>query len=188
METQINLTEQKFWALPEPIQGGNYELIQGQAIQKVSPKYFHSSLQAAFLVIIRSWCKKTDLGRIGTEWSVRLELNGERWIPCPDLTYVSYKKLPKSWRQNEPCPIPCDLAIEITSPDQTFKQLEEKGIDYFLAGVLRVWIVDPEEISLTVLHPSGLIEKFAQDTVIEDDLFPGLNVSANDVFGEADLL
>lgn len=36
----INLTLEQFWTLPEG--ETTYELIDGEAIPKVSPKYFHS--------------------------------------------------------------------------------------------------------------------------------------------------
>lgn len=94
MPIKTELTEQEFWALPEPNEGGNYELIDGQAIQKVSPQYFHFWLQGTLLLLIQDRCK--NKGRIRPEWSVRLKLKGKRWIPCPDLTYISYERLPKT--------------------------------------------------------------------------------------------
>lgn len=186
MSTKTELTEQEFWALPEPDEGGYYELVNGQAVQKVSPQYFHSSLQAALLLLIRD--RVQGKGRIRPEWSVRLELRGKRWIPCPDLTYISYERLPKTWKKNEPCPLPCDLAIEVISPDQTFKQLEEKAKDYFAAGVLRVWVVDPEFMSITVFFPNGTRSVYADDIKIIDALFPGLNLSVRQIFEEAELI
>ena len=52
MTTKTGLTLEQFWALPAGETA--YELVDGQAIPKVSPKYFHSSLQSAFLVLIRT--------------------------------------------------------------------------------------------------------------------------------------
>ncbi len=55
VNTGTQLTLEEFLALPE--EEVNYEFVDGQAIPKVSPKYFHSTLQLALGLLIRSWCK-----------------------------------------------------------------------------------------------------------------------------------
>ena len=106
MITSTNLTLEEFWALPEGETA--YELVDGIAIAKVSPKYFHSSLQFALCTLINAWCK--GKGRVKPEWAVALSRKGRDWIPTPDVTYVSYNRLPKSWKANTACPVPCELA------------------------------------------------------------------------------
>jgi Uma2 family endonuclease len=100
VNTGTQLTLEEFLALPEG--DVNYEFVDGQAVPKVSPKYFHSTLQAALLLLIRSWCK--GKGRVGSEWAILLKRQGKDWAPVPDLTYISYERLPKSWKRNEACP------------------------------------------------------------------------------------
>ncbi len=179
-----NLTLEQFWILPEGETA--YELVDGQAIPKVSPKYFHSSLQRALLRLFDPWC--FNRGRIRPEWAVILKRNSSDWVPTPDLTYVSYERLPKSWKRNEACPVPCDLAIEIISPNQTFKQLADKALDYIKAGVLRVWIIDSETFSITVFYPDEVRQQLSGDAKILDPLFPGLELTPQLIFTEAELL
>lgn len=105
------ITLQEFLALPEG--DVTYEFVDGQAVPKVSPKAFHSALQAALIVLMRAWCK--GKGRIYPEWAVILERQGQAWVPVPDLTYISYERLPKSWKRNEACPAIPELVIEIIS-------------------------------------------------------------------------
>ena len=54
------LTIQDFFELPE--KDRPLELVNGQAIAKMSPKYFHSRLQKTLLFILDSWAK--NRGRI----------------------------------------------------------------------------------------------------------------------------
>lgn len=183
MTTKTNLTLEEFWALPEKETA--YELVNGKAIPKVSPKYFHSSLQEALLVIIRSWCK--GKGRIKPRWAIKLKRNRQDWVPTPDLTYICYERLDRSWRRNEACPVPCDLAIEIISPGQTFQELADKASDYLSAGVLRVWIVDPEAQNITVFYPEGTRQVYTDDIKIVDSLLPGLELTVRQMYAEADL-
>ena len=184
MITSTNLTLEEFWALPEGETA--YELVDGTAIAKVSPKSNHSFLQSALVGLIRTWCK--GKGRAGTEWAVSLERNGRDWVPTPDVTYVSYSLLPRSWKANAACPVPCELAIEIISPGQTMSEFEEKARNYLRAGVLRVWVIDPPEVSVTVFSSDGTQTLYTGNTKIIDTLLPGLELSTQLIFEEAELI
>ncbi|MGC1393785.1 MAG: Uma2 family endonuclease [Coleofasciculaceae cyanobacterium] len=183
IKTGTQLTLEEFLALPD----GDiyYEFIDGQAIPKVSPKYFHSTLQTAFIILIRAWCK--GKGRVCSEWAVLLKRQGKDWAPIPDITYISYKRLPKSWKKNEACPALPELVIETISPDQTIKEFEEKAQDYFLAGVSRVWVVDPEAISIRVFFANAT-QIYRDNTPIIDQLLSGLELTTKQIFEEAELI
>ncbi|MEA5514466.1 Uma2 family endonuclease [Nodularia sp. UHCC 0506] len=184
VNTRTKLTLEEFLNLPEG--DVNYEFIDGQSVPKVSPKFFHSTLQAALLVLIRLWCK--GKGRVGTEWAVILKRQGQDWVPVPDLTYISYERLPASWKRNEACPAIPELVIEIISPDQTIKGFEEKVKDYLAAGVSIVWVVDPEAISIRVFLPDGSSQVYTDNMLIVNTLLPGLKLTTKQVFEEADLI
>lgn len=182
--TQLqNLTLEEFWLLPEGETA--FELVDGKAIPKVSPKYFHSSLQKTLLRLIEICCQ--GKGRILPEWAVVLQRNGKDWVPTPDLTYVSYDRLPKQWKRNEACPVPCTLAIEIVSPGQSFAEFEEKARDYLSAGCDRVWVFEPEIPRLTAFFPSGEQLVYEGDRPTEDELLPGFSLSVNQIWQEAEL-
>ncbi|MEZ2249382.1 Uma2 family endonuclease [Microcoleus sp.] len=178
------LTLEDFLALPD----GDvyYELVDGQAVPKMSPKFFHSSLQGALCLLIHGWCK--GRGRVLPEWAVLLKRQGKDWAPVPDLTYISYERLPKSWRRNEACPAIPELVIEIISPDQTMKEFEEKAKDYLAAGVLRVWVVDPEAILIRSFFPDGSSQVYTDNMPIVDELLPGLELTTRLIFEEAELI
>jgi Uma2 family endonuclease len=178
------LTLEEFLALPEG--DVNYEFVEGQAVPKVSPKYFHSTLQLTLGSLLRAWCK--GKGRVGSEWAILLKRQGKDWAPVPDLTYISYERLPKSWKRNEACPAVPELVIEIISPDQTMKEFEDKAKDYFEAGVSRVWVVDPEAISIRVFFPDGSSQVYTDTTPIIDTLLPGLELTTRQVFEEVELI
>ncbi len=62
------------------------------------------------------------------QWAILLKRQGKDWAPLPDLTYISYERLPKSWKRNEACPALPELVIEIISPDQTMKEFEDIAV------------------------------------------------------------
>ncbi len=180
-QAKAKLTLTEFLTLPET--DITYEFINGEAFPKMSPKYFHSSLTTAFWVLIGQWCQ--DRGRAVVEWAVMLKRQGEDWVPVPDVTYVSYDRLPADWMRDEPCPVPPELAIEIISQGQTFKQFIEKAADYLNAGVDRVWVVDPPSRSITVFYGDRPPQTYTDTNPIIDPIFPNLELTAEQVFQQA---
>ena len=109
-------------------------------------------------------------------------------MPVPEVTYISRDRYPLNILRNQACPVPPELVIEIISPGQTIKDFEDKTKDYFNAGVNRVWVVDPELVSITVFFPDGTRQIYEGDTKIVDELLPGLELSPQVIFEEAELL
>ena len=177
------LTLEEFFALSEG--NGRYEFIDGEAVPKVSPKRFHAGTQKALLMLLNDWAQQH--GHFYPEWAAILKRHGEDWVPVPDLAYISYDRLSAEWQEDEACPMPPDLAIEIISPDQSFGEMAEKATDYLTAGVLRVWVVDPKARSITVFYPDAPPQTCIGDMVLTDSLFEGLELTAKQVFEKVNL-
>lgn len=176
------LSLEEFLALPD---SENSELIDGEAIPKVSPKRFHAGLQKSFIKLMDDWAEPR--GHFYPEWAVVLERNGKPWVPVPDLIYVAFKRLATDWLEDDPCPVPPDLAIEIISPDQTFGAMVSKASDYITAGVLRVWVIDSRARTFTVFAPSKVPVTYRGSQVVKDSLLPNLALSVELVFSKAGL-
>jgi Uma2 family endonuclease len=172
------LTLIEFLALPAG--ETSYELIHGEAIAKVSPKWLHAKSAGSLYLLLSSWGQSR--GKIGIEWAVTLQRQGVDWVPVPDLLYVSSQRLDLAWQEDAPCPVPPDLAIEIISPDQTFGTMVAKASDYLAAGVLRVWIVDPRAESITVFYPDAPPRTYTGETLLVDVALPELQLTAQQVF------
>jgi Uma2 family endonuclease len=186
--TGQRLTLAEFLALPE----GDviYEFVNEQAVPKfssseMSPKFFHSSITGALFILLSQWSQQR--GRVRIEWAVALTRANEPWVPVPDLTYVSYDRLPANWVQDEPCPVSPELVIEIISPGQTFGEMIEKATDYLAAGIACVWVIDPRVKSITVFWPDALPRTYRGDRAIENPILPGLRLTAQQVFEQAGL-
>ncbi len=178
--TISKLSLQEFLDLPQS--GDRYELVEGQLKQKMSPKYKHSTLQLRLLIALNSWCSQQLCGRVRPEWAVVLRRNQEDWVPVPDLTYVSYQRLPVEWEEDEACPVLPELVIEIISPGQTFGEMTQKATDYLQAGVDRVWVFDPKAQSVTVFCADNLPQTFWSDGTITDPLLPSFELPVSSLF------
>ena len=184
VSSTTKLTIDEFFALPEGDRP--YELVDGQAIAKMSPKFFHSRLQKTLLFILDSWAK--NKGRVEPEWAIKLKRNGADWVPVPDLSYTSYNRLRADWILDEACPVAPELAIEIISPGQSFGDLAEKATDYLQAGIAIVWLIDTQSQSITVFYPDTLPKTFRGTSPLTDDLLPELEITPQQVFQQAGLM
>ncbi len=174
--TTKKLTQAEFWTLADAADI-THELIDGIAVPKMSPKYFHARSARKILNILDEWAK--NRGRAEMEWAFDLS---DRDTPVPDLIYVSFDRLPEHWNENTACPVPPELAIEIISPGQTFGQMTQKASNYLTGGVLQVWVVDPVAKSVTVFYPDRAPVTYMGDRVITDDLLPELSISLDRIF------
>lgn len=164
---------------------GGYELVDGEAVPKMSPKRFHAGTQKALLILLDDWAQQH--GHFYPEWATQLTRHEADWLPIPDLTFISYDRLSSDWQEDAACPLPPDLAIEIVSPDQSFGEMAEKAADYLTAGVLRVWIVDPRARSITVFFPDAPPQTYTGDRLLTDPLLEGLELTAEQIFTRAGL-
>jgi Uma2 family endonuclease len=184
-----SLTLEEFLALSEG--DVTYEFFNGEAVPKyknneMSPKFFHSRFQKTLLILLDQ-CFQNQ-GRVEVEWAVKLILQNESWIPVPDLTYVSYNRLPSDWLLDEACPVAPELVIEIISPGQTFGEMTEKAADYINADVSRVWVVDTQARTITIFAPASVPITYRDNQLITDELLPGLEITPNAVFQRAGLI
>ncbi len=179
--TPLSLDE--FLQLPE--KDGIFELVDGEVIRKVSPKFFHAKLAVTLGILLSEWA--IGRGELGVEWAAILKKGDRDWVPVPDLTYLSYERLGDRTLGNEACPIPPDLVVEIVSPGQSFGEIVQKATDYLKAGVGRVWIVEPEAQSLTIFCAEALPQTYRDDAPIADPALPDLTLTARSLFQRAGL-
>ena len=183
LQAKNQLTLQEFLNL-SPGEGDiTYELVDGQAVPKMSPKFFHAKLTRVLLNLIEQSCE--GKGEVCPEWAVALTRRGRDWMPIPDILYISYERLPANWDENEACPVPPDLVIEIISPGQTFGQMAAKAKDYLDAKVLRVWVLDSKARSITVFYPDAAPQTYMGEELLKDSLFEGLEFTVEQVFQKA---
>jgi Uma2 family endonuclease len=83
---------------------------------------------------------------------------------------------------------PPDLAVEITSPDDTDREVAEKLGHYQAAATPRVWVVRPELKTVTVHRLDGTAKTFRPGDVLTSDEagfeVEGFELGVTALFGE----
>jgi Uma2 family endonuclease len=101
----------------------------------------------------------------------------------PDVAFVRAARLPKKDEQERFLDLFPDLAIEIYSPRDYPKFLQEKVSAYLAAGAALVWVLYPRTRSVVVHKPGEQPETLGPDAVLDGgDVLPGFSVRVGDLF------
>ncbi|HEX3464202.1 MAG TPA: Uma2 family endonuclease [Candidatus Elarobacter sp.] len=163
------------------------EWVRGRALQKVSPTYDHSALQTALLLALHVWAKGGSHGRVGPEWRFRVAPPGAVVRPLvPDVAFLAYNRLPAdSMRDDVQVPLGAPtVAVEILSPYDRRRDVQDKISTYLAAGTSAVIIVDPRRETVAVHDPGGARILAAGDWLVHPSL-PGFSLDVAQLFAEA---
>lgn len=139
-----------------------FELIDGEIVEKM-PTEEHGELALIFGGKLRDFAVKHRLGRVGVEVRHRLPDDNTN-SRLPDISFIAGQR--KRVTQGSVPHMP-DLAVEIKSPDDTYKALRERAAYYLVNGTQMFIILDPPKKQLIVLTPD------AEQTLGEGDVFDG---------------
>ncbi|MFN0146750.1 MAG: Uma2 family endonuclease [Dehalococcoidia bacterium] len=104
-----------------------------------------------------------------------------RRIPRCDAAYISFARLPDAVKGH--LRVPPELAVEVVSPGDNASVLERKVQEYLGAAVLRVWVVYPDEKTVTVRRPDGTSTILGvNDEISGEDAVPGFSARVADFF------
>lgn len=163
------------------------EWVRGRALQKVSPTYSHSRLQQLIGNAITAWAEEGRHGRVGPEWRFRVTPPGKVTRPLvPDVGYLSYEALSAD-APAEMVEVPLaapTVAVEILSPGDRRRDVEDKIRTYLSAGTSAVIVVDPVRTALNVHDGFGVHDYDASATLTHAAL-PGFRLNVGALFARA---
>ena len=117
------------------------ELIDGILVEKVMAS-LESALAMALAHCIQVYLDTRNLGMVLGEAGMLKISPGQ--VRIPDISFIRWERFPGGRPFDLPIfPLAPDLAIEIISKGNTADEMDRKLHDYFTAGVLLVWYIDP---------------------------------------------
>lgn len=146
------LTAEEFYQLPDPIEGGKMELVRGEVVTYMPVGGQHAEIALTIGQALRTFAKEHQLGSAGVEPGFILRRNPDV-VRAPDAAFITKEQLPggrmpKGFIQGRPA-----LAVEVISPKELDAEVADKIADYLAAGTERIWIVRPQQKTVTVIHP-----------------------------------
>jgi Uma2 family endonuclease len=158
-----------------------FELVDGTLVEK-GMGYGEGGLALDIVRLLGKFLDGHDLGDlVGADATVRLM---PKLVRLPDVSFVSWDKLPGRQRPRQGIPdlVP-DLAVEVLGESNTPAEMRRKLKEYFLAGVRRVWFVNPDRRTVEVFTVPDAGTVFTEgQTLAGGDVLPGLSLPVRDVF------
>jgi Uma2 family endonuclease len=154
-----------------------HELIHGK-LTTMSPAGFdHGRFSSLINAHVQLFVAEHNLGdTVGAETGFILARNPDT-VRAPDLAFVKRERVRTVGRTKKFFPSYPDLAVEVLSPDDRASVVMKKIQQYLDAGTSQVWIIDPDELSLTVYAPNLPPRVMtANDTLDGGDLLPGFSL------------
>ena len=167
------LTAEEFERMPDP--GYPTELVRGRIVAMNPPGFRHGEVCSNIVHIVRIYLDQHDRGRIVSNDSGTITERGPDTVRGMDVGYYSYDRLPKESRPQGYPSVSPDAVFEVKSPSDRWSDILEKVAEYLKAGVIKVFIVDPQRRTITIYsqdEPERVLA--ASDTFELPEVFPGL--------------
>ena len=156
------------------------ESIRGRLVPKMSPKRIHAALEIRVGMALLEWAGRDE--NVGGEWRFYMLSGRERPSSLvPDVAYVSSARMRDlTAEEREKTPFAPDIAVEIWSPGDKVRDLEEKIEIYFAHGAKLVIVIDPEK-STIAMHEAGAIRAFGSGEIATSAAYPDLRLDVSDL-------
>jgi Uma2 family endonuclease len=170
------VTVAEFRELPE---GGNfaYELHYGEVVAVTRPKARHSNVQERLHGLLKP--KLRDFGYTFVEMPYRPLAEFD--LRAADVAVASRARWdavdPDEYLKGAP-----ELVIEVKSPSNTPKQLQELVTLCLANGAIECWIVDSAEKSVTVMRRDGSPTVYASGDRIPLTAFGADDLAVDEIF------
>jgi Uma2 family endonuclease len=164
-------------------QGVRGELILGVLAETVASGGEHGEIAISLAASLLSFVKQHGLGRVfGTDTGVLLEREPDL-VREPDVAYLSAEKLPLDVRIRGYYHVVPDLVVEIASPNDTIRALNDKARMWISYGVALVWVVDPDTKTVAVHQPGASTFVLSEeDTLDGGEALPGFTLPVREIF------
>lgn len=172
-----------------------YELVRGELIKITPPTWLHMRI-ARFL----EQTLNAEIERLNHQWEAfrepgqRTELDSSR---LPDVMVVPLAAIETVLNQTAVLTVPALLVIEVVSPSSATEDYTDKLREYEALGIAEYWTVDheglgaakyigfPKAPTVTVyalVDSKYQAKRFRGDERIASPTFPGLSLTANQMF------
>lgn len=160
------------------------ELFDGILVEK--PMGLQESFLAGWLVTcLNQFVVPRRLGLVGSPDSL-LRLLGQQGR-LPDVSFFPWASLPAGGSRARVGTVAPALAVEVLSPSNTRGEMDRKRREYFAAGTLLVWMVDPRTETVAVFtDPTTSTTLTTADTLDGGSVLPGFALPVAELFAYLD--
>ena len=159
------------------------ELIRGVLCETMSTGELHGKIVTNLVIELGAFVKPRRLGTLlASDSGVRLERDPDT-VREPDIAFTSAERLPlDAWNSGYSEVVP-DLVVEVASPGDSRRELNDKALMWLSYGVRLVWLVHPATRTVDVYQPdAGAVTLDADGTLDGLDVLPGFGCAVSAAF------
>jgi Uma2 family endonuclease len=142
------ITANEFLMMPDD--GVPKELVRGRMVEMNVPAPRHGYFCGLIVLIVGEFIRSHDLGRIMSNDAGVVTEHDPDSVRGPDVSYYSYRRLPKGSLPAGYLDVVPDAAFEVRSPTDRWSKTLEKVKELLSAGVSVVCVLDPRTESISV--------------------------------------
>lgn len=161
-----------------------YELVRGELKKYMPAGNLHGFIASRIGRVLGNFVEDNDLGAVFAAETGFIIFNKPDTVRAPDSAFVSTEQLLKHGLSGRYFPTAPALAVEVVSPFDRKKDIEEKNQDYLAAGTKLVWVIYPKN-KIVAVHRQNKIVSILRETdeLDGEEVLPNFSYSLEKLFG-----
>ncbi len=161
------------------------ELIRGELRETMSVGLEHGEIVVNLAIELGAFIKPRRLGRIAaSDIGVILERNPDT-VREPDIAFFSTETLPLGIRVRGYAEVVPDLVVEVASPGDSRREVDDKVQMWLTYGVRLVWAIFPTTRTVESHPQRGAPALLTDiDTLDGGEVLPGFTCKLSDIFAD----
>jgi len=177
-----HITVEEFETMPLE---GRWELIDGELVEMSPAADEPATIGATIITLIGPHIRAKRLGRLYNAEGGFALFPDRATVRAPDVAFVRADRAPQGEARKHFPRLAPDLVVEVLSPSDRPSDVVAKVEMYKEAGVPLIWLVDPDQMTVTVIAAGKTTEILkADDTLDGGDILPGFAVQVAEFFVE----
>jgi len=179
-ETRLLTTDDLLRLYSKGVRG---ELIRGVLCETMSTGELHGKIVTNLVIELGVFVKAGRLGTLlASDSGVLLERDPDT-VREPDIAFTSAERLPlDAWNSGYSEVVP-DLVVEVASPSDSRRELNDKAQMWLRYGVRLVWVVHPETRMVDVHRADDAAVAIGEDGALDGlDVLPGFVWEVSAIF------
>ena len=182
------LTFEEWRSLPETKQ--KYEIVDGVMIVPPGPDAEHQWIQQESFIRCREFARSSRLGVfLHAPLDLVIQRNPLR-VRQPDIMFLNSERTGIRGRADlkgkSPLEVSPDIVIEVLSPSNTRREMEDRLADYQSISVYECWLISPEAETAEIIDLRGAdpwtAAVFGSKDVLVSSLLPGFELNLAEIF------
>ncbi|MYD64711.1 MAG: Uma2 family endonuclease [Chloroflexi bacterium] len=180
-ETRLLTAEDLLQLYSKGVRG---ELIRGVLCETMPAGQRHGRIVTDLVIQLGNFVRAGQLGTlVASDSGVWLERDPDT-VREPDIAFTSLQRLPLGEEIDGYAEVVPDLVVEVASPSDSRREVNDKAQMWLRHGVRLVWVVHPDTRTVDVHRPDDPVVVLGEDEALDGlDVLPGFTCPLVPVFG-----